>query len=228
MWAVHGVLFAVGPVVEGHPGLVQAKRRADRQCGAPAGPAAHRRSARQRVPGHGEQGGDAEQFRPGPQALPGRAPAGGLVGPLAGGPVGTAAGSPVRGTAGALLGVPARGLVGALLGVRSGGRPRSARVRVLRALFSVPARGGRSGPVRCGRSPTRTGQAVIGHGSGRAAVCKTVPPPGREQRQGRHQRGRNGSASPPHAWARSRSAKESKVVYCSASAAEVPPSGSLK
>ncbi len=70
----------------------------------------------------------------------------------------------------------------------------------------------------------------MGHGVRPHTVRKTVPPSGprREGRQGRDQRGRKGSPPPPHAWSRSRSAKESKVAYCSASAAEVPPSGSLK
>ncbi len=75
--AFDGVDAAVGPVVERHPGLVEAEGRAGGEKGAVVGPVAAGRGTRQQVAGDGEEGGDAQQFGPG---APRRADGGGTGG----------------------------------------------------------------------------------------------------------------------------------------------------
>src|SRR5690606_6267438 len=60
--AVHRVLRAVGPVVEGHAGLVQAQGGADGEKGAAAGADTDGGGACEGVAGDGEQGGQTQQF----------------------------------------------------------------------------------------------------------------------------------------------------------------------
>lgn len=64
--AFHGVHVTVGPVVEGHAGLVETEGGGDREESPGSGACGDCRRSGEGIAGDGEQGGQAQEFGPGP------------------------------------------------------------------------------------------------------------------------------------------------------------------